>query len=486
MEVQHRGREDAVYNNRPHYLTGAPVQLYHPVFAKFIREISCPVEAGDLAHEELEEAARFIDVSLDFFRDETLRQKYLNDLDGTLGKLASGQIVVDARVIKPDGTTTVFCKSARREAVVRIVELKNEVGEGDSDPIMQAECGFVLICSSEMVAPSLLVTLAHAQLPFLQYKPFRDVSCCPMFLVGVAGPNLAVSGAVFTERFVSQRLTDYIYLGPLPLPRGGGELALSHRIRRVAQIFRALKICTSELEDYYKSLELPPAPASRSQRSQSRGVSRSPAPIPSQSVLRKVPPPHFQAYTVDNRTYKIEYTERLDRYFPSKTVFKGTIECEGDEGKAKCDVVIKFTDRYGKEAHKLLAGMSLAPKLWYCEYEKSVEMYVVVMDYVRGKQAGRPLTEKAHIDELRRAVDALHGGGYVHGDLRGPNVLIAADGPKLIDFDWCGEAGVARYPADINLGSDIEWHDGVYRDGLIQKDHDEHMFSKLMQEPSPA
>ena len=288
-----------------------------------------------------------------------------------------------------------------------------------------------------------------------------------MFLVGVAGPNLAVSGAVFTERFVSQRLTDYIYLGPLP--SGGVESALSHRIRRVAQILRALKTCTSELVDYYKGLEFLPPSAS----------TRSPAPNPSHPISGMVPSPHFQAYAAGNKRYKIEYTERLARHFPSSTVFKGTIECEGGEDKAKHDVVIKFTDGYCKDAHEMLTKISLAPKLWFCNREESVGMYVVVMGHVRGEQAGSLLEDEAHIDQLRTAVDALHVAGYVHGDLRGPNLLIAKDGLKLIDFDWCGKAGEARYPADINVGSDIEWHGGVCREGLIEKDHDEHMFTLL-------
>ena len=476
MEVQIKSRKDAIYNSRPYELTGAPVQLYQPAFAKFIREISRPVKAGELPREELDGAAHFIDTSLSFFQDEAHRQTSLHNLDGALGKLTAQQINVDARVIKPDGTTVVPCPSAEKEAVVRIVELKNEVGEGDSDPIMQAECGFVLICSSEMVAPSPLATLDHAQLRVLQYKPFRDASCCPMFLVGVVGPNLAVSGAIFTERFVSQRFTDYIYLGPLP--SGGVESPMSHRIRRVAQILRALRVCTSELEDYYKNLEFQAPPASKSRRSQGRGISRSPAPTPSHPLLQKVPPPHFQAFTINNKTYKIEYTERLDRRYPSKAVFKGTIKCEGDKGEVK-HVVIKFTDAYPAEAHKLLDEISLAPKLWFCNREESVEMHVVVMDYVRGKEVEDLLTGEKHIHDLRKAVSVLHERGYVHGDLRGPNILIAADGLKLIDFDWCGEAGKARYPADISVGSGIPWHNGVCREGLIEKEHDEHMITVL-------
>ena len=298
-----------------------------------------------------------------------------------------------------------------------------------------------------------------------------------MFLVGIAGPNLAVSGAVFTERFVSQRLTDYIYLGPLP--SGGKEPALSHRIHRVAQIFRALKKSTTELENYYKSLEFQSPPAPKSQSSQSHGTPRSstqPTPL---HPIRKVVPPHFQGYTKDGRIHKIEYTARLASDFPSKAVFKGTIEYEKGEDKVKEDVVIKFTDTYGEEGHKLLAEDSFAPKLLFCNHERSVGMYVVVMEYVSGKQAGDLLTDQAHVDRLRRVVDKLHGGGYAHGDLRGPNLLIAEDDLKLIDFDWCGKENVARYPADINVGSDIQWHEGVYRGGPIKQAHDEHMFNLL-------
>ena len=116
LDTQREHRLDAVYNNRPHQLIGAPVQLYHPAFANFVREISEPVE----------NAADFIYASLDFLRDERRRQPYLNE------------------------KTTVLCSSGE-EAVVRIVELKSEIGEGDSDPIVQAECRFVLICSSKAV-----------------------------------------------------------------------------------------------------------------------------------------------------------------------------------------------------------------------------------------------------------------------------------------------------------------------------------------------
>ena len=88
--------------------------------------------------------------------------------------------------------------------------------------------------------------------------------------------------------------------------------------------------------------------------------------------------------------------------------------------------------------------------------------------------------ETANDRYLRVAIETLHDEGYVHGDFRGPNLLIVTDGLKLIDFDWCGRGGAARYPADINLGPDAEWHSGVYREGLITKIHDVRMFNLLV------
>ena len=77
-------------------------------------------------------------------------------------------------------------------------------------------------------------------------------------------------------------------------------------------------------------------------------------------------------------------------------------------------------------------------------------------------------------------MEALHKEGYVHGDIRGPNLLIAEDGLKLVDFDWCGKRGEARYPADISIAAGIKWHDGVRRDGLMKKAHDTYMLDLLV------
>jgi len=307
-----------------------------------------------------------------------------------------------------------------------------------------------------------------------QYEPFRNASCCPMFLVGVAGPHLAVSGAIFTERFISQRLTDYIYLGPLPTLHG--RSSLDNSIRRVAQVLRVLDKATNELADYYSRLQFTLSPMTGLLGATDRAIFH-PPPVPLHPITSRVAPPSFREYVVDGKKYTVDYETRLAPSFPDKAVFKGTIALSGDS--TKHSVVVKFTQMYCEDAHQKLAEVGRAPFLQFCERVESVGMFIVVMDYVGGEHARKPLRDGGHIAQLREAMKTLHDAGYVHGDLREPNILLTADGLKIVDFDWCGKEGTARYPADISLVPDLEWHERVYCGGLITKDHDEHMFEVL-------
>ena len=173
-------------------LTGPPVQIYHPAFTTCIRGVPRITAVGKHSHKELDAAAKLISTSFDFFEDESDRQTKLNKLNA-LGGLISLDIKLDTRTIALGGTTTIFCPSSTQDATIRITDLKNNIEEGRSDPVMQAERKFVLICSSEMVALSVLVTLIHTQLLLLQYKPFRNASCCQMFLIGAGGGGIRKS-----------------------------------------------------------------------------------------------------------------------------------------------------------------------------------------------------------------------------------------------------------------------------------------------------
>ena len=45
------------------------------------------------------------------------------------------------------------------------------------------------------------------------YAPIRNHSCCPVFLVALAGPWLIIQGAIYTDKLVVQNLCDPVYIG---------------------------------------------------------------------------------------------------------------------------------------------------------------------------------------------------------------------------------------------------------------------------------
>jgi hypothetical protein len=55
-----------------------------------------------------------------------------------------------------------------------------------------------------------------------------------------------------------------------------------------------------------------------------------------------------------------------------------------------------------------------------------------------------------------RAPEEVHGLGFVHGDLRVPNILVKDDGVFFICFYWAWQQGAAKYP--LHLNQDVEWH----------------------------
>ena len=86
----------------------------------------------------------------------------------------------------------------------------------------------------------------------VKYTPIRSVSCCPAFLMAIAGPYVAVSGAVFTDRFISEPLLDYTLIGPQFSSSTEGRFSAG--VRKVAHLMETLELCIDELEDYYQKL----------------------------------------------------------------------------------------------------------------------------------------------------------------------------------------------------------------------------------------
>lgn len=204
----------------------------------------------------------------------------------------------------------------------------------------------------------------------------------------------------------------------------------------------------------------------------------------------------------DGRTVKFEYVDFLKSPGDSCNTFLAR-QCD-DQARM---IVVKFVERYGETAHRLLAANKLAPALLYYgdiwlsgpEQHGCGPRKMVVMEYVSGQVAADWVDSASDSDmigvwkAMQQALELLQSQTppLVHGDLRLLNIHIAdvQDGVdegvqkrvRLLDFDWAGEAGVTRYP--FHLSQQIKWPSGAKAYAYITTAHDDEMVARL--EPKP-
>ncbi|KAF9643961.1 hypothetical protein BDM02DRAFT_3272735 [Thelephora ganbajun] len=443
-------RADAVRNERPMHLSGPPIQIYHPVFAKFLSRAFLPF-GGD--EETLRRTSEFIKASRQCYKDGVARMQALRS---HLSDLVHQDIFTEATItlddnewMEPGATIYTGCHWGSAWPVCAFVEVKNEVGTGGCDPALQCQSDFVRLCSAS--------------------TPIIDASCCPVFLLAIAGPRLLVAGAVFANNFIAQELTDYLTLGSHPTDCDRG-------LRRVAQVLVTLRECIQDLASFYSNLKfkLSKIPISiRKSGSRSTGFATQYVP---ESPLGRWVFPHYTEFKVHDDPFSLTYKGPLEGGVKTtRALFTASMKSP-EAGKL---AVVKFTRRYCPEAHRLLAGMLLAPQLLHHEHIAGI--HFVVMEHLEATEVTGDILKGAngakHVESLRKAVRALHNEGLVFGDLREPNILIAKDGIKLVDFDWSGKEGMVRYPADIS--EEILWPEGVGGEGQIKFEHDKEWFRRL-------
>ena len=69
------------------------------------------------------------------------------------------------------------------------------------------------------------------------------------------------------------------------------------------------------------------------------------------------------------------------------------------------------------------------------------------------KSSLAPDREVAVKKHLNQVLVQIHQQGYVHGDLRNVNVMVTnglTPAVMLVNFDWAGKIGEARYPINVN------------------------------------
>ena len=291
-----------------------------------------------------------------------------------------------------------------------------------------------------------------------QHRVVRDNTCCPTFLLASGGPWLTVLGAIFTDKVVVQRLTDFIWVGT--------DTTLNERhCYRVARILYSLGRNIRKLNEYYVGL-----------KPDSIG----------QPELHPRFFPSIRAYRdASGAIIDFAYAKPLERDATCVTFLAKTFEASPKS------IVVKFVERYGVAAHKLLEKMDAAPQLlYYGEIGVSDDdptyghLRMVVMEYLDGMTANQAQKldqlPSTFLNDVRSILNHLHNNDLVFGDVRSANIMITRNHKvKFVDFDWAGKAGVSCYP--LLLSQHIQWPEGV-GDGLVvmEKQHDLDMLTRLV------
>ncbi|THH28240.1 hypothetical protein EUX98_g5954 [Antrodiella citrinella] len=144
----------------------------------------------------------------------------------------------------------------------------------------------------------------------------------------------------------------------------------------------------------------------------------------------------------------------------------------------------------GKEIDSWAVGCLFKRRFAFDQKPSKDYQHAMFLEYVQGKTAFNTFGDANSISRkvrlhVKKAMDVLPAAGFVHGDIRRPNVLVVrrhgldddpadSDGGMLLDFDWAGREGEVRYPYGINM--QINWTDGVAGGKPILKEHDRNMY----------
>ncbi|KAI1785465.1 hypothetical protein LXA43DRAFT_1115823 [Ganoderma leucocontextum] len=431
--------------------SAAPVEIYHPVFAAFAANVKN--ESLEVPGDVVRSTAEFMTSVSKISTSESPRRGIRTRARADLSNLISATIIQVPNSSNSTATDHIVLHFRRSApfvlpAALAIVEEKDELGFG-GEPSVQGSFAYVDFWTEKRRA-----ALAAA-------------CFCPSFIIAIAGAPGWPSAAPFSplDRSCSVRPTKYIWLGH-------SRAADDHRTLTLARVFYSLRLAIDGLRTYYDEL--------------ARNVSRDPVGDQFYRFFQLATP-----FPLDDqgqtRRVRFRYLRPvLTGTDPSRVAFLvETCGDDDDDGGGGRLLVVKFAKRYGAEAHQLLARHGFAPELLHCGpiWPANEEKYKYKYKHLAGPGEGRvPPSVRARVLE---ALEVLPGQNLVHGDIRRPNIVIAACGSedvdagqraKIIDFDWAGLEGVVRYPLHLpNAG----WVEGVEDYGLIRAAHDRGMAERL-------
>ncbi|KAK7451192.1 hypothetical protein VKT23_012524 [Stygiomarasmius scandens] len=316
-----------------------------------------------------------------------------------------------------------------------MIGLKRTLGEGGCDPIAQGEY-------------SVLNWWNKPELDDL-----RDKCPCPTLILAGGGPNLALLGAVWADGFIVQRLTNLVFMAEQ-------STFIDDQIYRIACFFTNIGKALSKLKEHYVQVsndnDIPP-------------------PQIKHSASRFFPQVNKFKCRQTEQVIHFRYLNAINDSDPQNAIF--LVETTNEDNQR--NLIVKFSDRYGFDAHEFLASQGYAPQLYYCglidgktDVKDSIHacgltrasagglytgpVHMIVMEYLTGKNGLQLPVEEwpANAREnISAAIVCLHDGGFVFGDLRKPNIVFVGEKVNLVDFDWSGQA--VFYPTA--LSHHVKW-----------------------------
>jgi serine/threonine protein kinase len=183
--------------------------------------------------------------------------------------------------------------------------------------------------------------------------------------------------------------------------------------------------------------------------------------------------------TIGDTTQPLEF---ISPYKPDGShcdlLFKGRTTINNDVE----EVLVKVAHGgYGEEAHRVAAQEGFAPKLYgVAKVDGAPPAYV--MEFLSDKTGWVSISKGATTrtpeqwdvlkGQIKQFLSFMQKNRLVHGDLRPKNIFLRdKDGGvelRILDWDWAGEYGSARYPLDRNPAAELPGNAGE----LIDVGHD--------------
>ncbi|KAF5366293.1 hypothetical protein D9758_005793 [Tetrapyrgos nigripes] len=448
-------------NGRDFSMITTPIELYHPAFPQFLQD----VETNGLSPSPGKLADTVVLMrSIEAVSDPSSSRKTSTTMDHLLAILGiSRGFVSNDSDSSPSPSSVILYPSTPRRSALAAIVLEGLKFGSSNDPTLE-----VFYVYKKLWAQP-------------ERRRLLQSSSSPTLLITLTGPWLCVYGAVWTTKPIIQRLTDMIWLGISPLLN-------ENKVSRIACTLLAAREGIKTLERFYQDLGL------------------------CSLVMNDKHPRFFPSVTSypdperPGKHIKFEYVEPMEKEalhmcvtYRARAISSPDSVVPDFTPQHPRDIVVKFARTYGEDAHRLLASHGMAPNLLYRgPLSPNSELSMVVMDYFPGQTLNLvfgPMEVCNEVyQEAKKALDVLHDAGFVFGDLKRPNILVLGGRHErdedersqgtsrksrvaLIDFDWAGKIGTARYPAFLNPRATYPEGVGPYEE--IRKEHDERMLESL-------